>query len=50
MVAGAEVVGGEGVEGREGFGSVERDEDVVVAGIDGEAHNSDVFGDGGVGD
>ena len=49
-VAGAEVVGGECVEGREGFEGVESGEDAVVAGIDGDAQNGDVFGQGGIGD
>ena len=46
----AEAVGSEGIEGREGFGSVECGEDAVVAGIDGEAQNGDIFMEGGVGD
>lgn len=41
--AGPEVVGGEGVEFREGIGGVDGSEEAFVDGIDGEAENRDVF-------
>ena len=46
----AEVVGGEGVERRERLTGVDDGEEAFVEGIDGEAGNGDVFGEGRVGD
>ena len=46
--AGAEVVGGEGVERREGIAGVDDGEEAVARGIDGEAEEGDVCGKVGV--
>ena len=47
---GAEVVGGEGVEGREGGQGVDRCQYAVVAGVHGETEDGDIFRQEGVGD
>lgn len=48
--AGAEVVGGEGVERREGLVRVNDGEEAVARGIDGEAEEGGAVGEVGVGD
>lgn len=47
--AGAEVVGGEGVERREGRRGVDNGEETVTAGIDGDSEDGGVGGEGDVG-
>ncbi|KAK0573471.1 hypothetical protein LWI29_008476 [Acer saccharum] len=49
-LAGAEVVGGEGVEGRRRWSGLDDGEDAFVGPVDGEAEDGNVYGQVGIGD